>query len=359
MYDNVPESPIVVSCDWFALSCMLAYPWNGHAFALPSGWTCVPCSSTAVWEHRFFFLDELGNKVATFLCTPKSPIIDARRAIVEIANMWLYDYDFKTICNDVLNAFPLSVEGLNRVDICGDFHMTEKKWQVVRGIEAGAMYLKGLRRGVFWWSTDNNSRVPHQISWGGRDSVFHWKLYYKYKELHEGGVESSKPYIENTWKSLGLTPKYVWRLEVSVTSSNCLEKTDGSGKVQPFEWYDERVQLFERLYRDKFVIRMNEGHKDRRNDAIVTFLLGDNGANKFIKHRSEPLSEKESNAERRVVCKMWKEFNDSEVKANDFLHSTIAEFLRSMFQFQRNINAVCRRFNITETEVYKALEIKD
>lgn len=353
------ESPTVVSVDWFALSCCLGKPYTGQTIVVPSGYSVLPCSGTAVWEYRFFIMDDVGNKVATILTKPKSPIIDARRAVVEIANPILYDYNFRKVTDMVCESLPMSIEGVNRVDLCGDFNMTDRHWQVVRGLEQGDMYLKGLRKGVVWFSADNGIRVPHQLNWGGKDSVFHWKLYYKYKELHEGGVSPSKPYIENMWRDLGLDVKHVWRLEVSITSSNSVEKADGGGRVEPFEWYDNRAELYKRIYSDKFIIRLDEGHKNKRLDGIVRFLSMDGDGGKFLKHKSDKDSIRESDCERRVVCKMWKEYQDGEVRANDFLHAAIGEFLRTMCQFERNVMAICRRFNLTETEVYKELEYMD
>lgn len=351
------RSNTLISCDWFALSCLLAHPYRGDAFALPSGWSCMLCSPTSVWQHRWFIMDDLGNKLATILATPRSPIIDARRAVVEIANPVLYSSNFRLITDAVCSALPMSIEGMNRVDLCGDFNMTNTLWQVVRGIEAGDLYLKGLRRGTCWWSSDNGRRVPHQISWGGRDSVFHWKLYNKYKELHEGGIESSKPYIERAWREAGLEPKCVWRLEVSVTSTNSVEKWDGEGKIQPFEWYDERVGIWTGLYCSKFIIRENMGHANKRYDPIVEFLYSNGEMSRFLKHKTKAETERESDVERRVVCKMWKEFQEGDVRANTFLMNAIGEFLRTMCQFERNINAICRRFNLDRSVVMNELEL--
>lgn len=351
------RSQVVVSCDWFALSCMLAHPYRGEAFALPSGWSSLVCGSTSVWQHRWFIMDDLGNKLATILATPRSPIIDARRAVVEIANPVLYSAEFRSITDAVLSALPLSVEGINRVDLCGDFNMTENLWQVVRGLEGGDYYLKGLRRGVVWWSADNGRRVPHQISWGGRDSVFHWKLYNKYKELHEAGLDSAKPYIESMWQACGLDVKHVWRLEVSVTSTNSVERWDGGGRIQPFEWFDERVPIWSGIYCSKFVIRENQGHANKRYDPVVEFLMSQGETERFLKHKAPSERDRESSVERRVVCKMWKEFQDGEVRANTFLWSAIGEFLRTMCQFERNVNAICRRFNLSRTDVFKELDI--
>lgn len=356
-YSDVSESNVIVSCDWFALSCVLGHPYDGRAFDVPCGWSVVECGGTAVWKYRWFVMDDLGNKVATILTSPKSSIIDERRAVVEIANQWLYSEDFRAITDRVLSVYPMSVDGLNRVDLCGDFNMTARQYQVYRMLQDGSAYLKGIRRGADWHEWKRRAKDAHQQSWGGKDSVFHWKMYYKYKELHEGGIESSKPYIEKMWEDNGLDVKHVWRLEVSVSSSNSLEKTDGTGKVLPFEWYDSRVEIYNRLYRDKFVIRENMGHADARHDPIVHFFrLADDGEGKMIKHRGNAMTERESDCERRVVCKMWKEFRDNEVRANDYLVSAIRDFLVQMFQLEYNVSAVCRRFNLSKSEVIHAVE---
>lgn len=353
------SNDVIVSVDWFALSCCLARPYAGQELVVPAGWSVLPCSGTAVWQFRWFIMDELGNKVATILTRPKSPIIDARRAVVEIANPVLYSARFRWVVDRVCETLPMSIEGMNRVDLCGDFEMSMDRWQVVRGLEDGIMYLKGLRRGVVWWSADNGVRYPHQISWGGRDSVFHWKVYYKYKELHEAGVESEKPYIEAMWREFGLEPKNVWRLEVSITSCGSIEKSDGSGKFMPFEWYEKRSEIYERIYRQRFVVRHFEGHSNKRYDPVVKFLMGVDNAAKFVSRKKVDNEDMESSVERRVVCKMWKEYCDGEVRANAFLHASIGEFLRTMCQFERNINAICRRFNVSRGDVFAELSLAE
>lgn len=361
IYEDVRESPAVVSVDWFALSCMLSHPYDGRPFVVPAGWSVVECTSTAVWHCRYFIMDNEGNKVATILTKPKSSIIDERRAVIEIANQWLYHEDFRKIVDMVLESYPMDVTGLNRVDLCADFNMTARQYSIFRMLQDGTAYLKGVRRGADWHEWKRRIKDAHQQSWGGRDSVFHWKMYYKYKELHEGGVESSKPYIEAMWRAEGLDVKHVWRLECSVTSSNSLEKVDGSGRLGVFDWYDKRAEIFSSLYNDKFVIRENQGHKDARHDPILYFFLrdeGDIGEGKMLRHGAAN-SLRESDSERRVVCKMWKEFRDDEVRANDFLVSNIREFLVSMCQKASCVNAICRRFNLSESEVISILQNPD
>lgn len=348
-----PHAEGVVSCDWFGVSCMLGAPYDGRRLQVPPDWIVQECSSTAVWMFRWFILDRQGNKVATVLAQPKSPIIDQRRALVEIANRWLYYDSFPQVLDIVLCCLPMKPTGMNRVDLCCDFEMTQARWSVFRLLEDGRAYLKGLRKGVVWWSNDGRSRVPHQISWGGKDSKFHWKIYYKYKELHEGGVESTKPYIEELWRMVGMDPKMVWRCEVSVSDGNGLTETGTDKPVPYYQWWHRRVELFCRIYGDRFVVREHQGHKDSRHDPVLRFL--NVGGTKVLQHKLRSDHEVESDVERRIVCKLWKEFTDSEVRCNDFAMEGLREHIAYMFQRARNVAVVARRFGLTEPQVLKCL----
>lgn len=345
----------VVSVDWWAMSCKLGRPFDGSPLVLPGGWQSLEMSSTTVWKTRIYILDADGNKVATFLTNPHSKdTISPDRAIIEIANDILYRSDFQAVSNVVANIFPMSIEGLNRVDLCCDFEMAERQWQIFRLLEDGQAELKGLKRGVVWWTKDKNSRIPHQISWGGKESVFHWKCYWKWKELHEGGVGCTKPYIEKMWASHNMRLRSVWRLEVSIAGTNNVRQVADQRKIPLWDWYIHRGDIFSNLYADKFVVRQNLGHADKRNDPKLYFL--DIIGEKQCAHNKSVDGERESDAERRVVCKMWKEWQDGEVRANSFLEQGIREFLMYMFQKESNVKAICRRFKLTNTEVLNAFE---
>lgn len=348
------ESPVLVSLDWFSLSVELPRPWSKeNTFALPEGWQVLDMPPTAVWQKRYFVMDWEGNKLATFLTVPRSPIIAANRGVLEVANPVLYSTEFEYYLDAILNITSMNITGVQRADLCGDFAMTRRLWSIVRGFEDGQNYLKGLRRGVVWWCSDCGRRVPHQVSWGGMDSVFHWKLYWKYKELHEGGSPvPSKPYIEEMWRMANLTPQTMWRLEVSVTDTNRVVQPDGT-HIGVRDWWRLRGELYRKIVMDKFVVREFQGHKDRRRDPIVVFFDFEKEG-KFLRHKGSSRAV-ESEAERRVVCKMWKEFTDGEVRCNQFLLDGIRDFLMYMFSQERNIQAVMRRFNLTHTDVMKAL----
>lgn len=341
---------IVVNVDWYACSVVFSQiPDERRRFRLPLGWQQVLLEGTNVWRLRWFLLDVEGNKICTVLAAPRSPIIDARRGLIEIANQWLYREDVLDVLDMCLDSAQCVVDGLNRVDLCGDFEMTDARWATVKALEVGEAYLKGLRKGVVWWSSSAGTRVPHQLSWGGIDSTYRWKLYNKYKELHEGGNACSKPYIEEAWIRAGLVPQKVWRLEVSVCSTNGIERMNGEGRFHYTDWFNQCSDIYEGLYKQKFVVRINAGHKDKRNDPVVKFLDIE-GQVRYVKGAAAK-REIESDCQRRVVCKMWKEAKDIEVRANDFLRAGIRDFLLYMLQEQRNVQAICRRFGLTETEV--------
>lgn len=320
---------MVVSVDWFSLSCEMASPWDGAALKLPPLWSWRDGGRTAVWSHRLLVFNSDGIKVATLLCCPHSPVIPAGSVLVEIANLWLYYDSFLCVVDVVLSCLPLAVRGVNRVDLACDFEMNSELWQVVRCLEDGSAYVKALRRGVVWWSSNLDSRLPHQLSWGGKDSCFKWKLYYKYKELHEGGENvCSKPYIEELWRACGLVVSRVWRLEVSMTDVNRLVLSDGRSVIAPLDWWVSRADIFSCIYADKFVVRLRGDGRDRRSDPVLRFL--DIRGDKMLWHAHGADVERFSDPRRRIVWKLWMEWRDVEVQGDKWLRGELKATLMSM-----------------------------
>lgn len=338
-------SSIFVSVDWYSLSChMMEF---GRAPFLPVGWVCQDMGRTAVWGQRKYIMNTEGVKVGTILFEPISPIIKADRAVIEVSNQFLYRQDFHAMLDILLSVYPIAVDSVQRVDICADFEMLPARWEIAKMLEDGRAYLKGVRRGVCWWGKEDRNRKPHQLSWGGKDSTFKWKLYNKHKELWEGG-QCSKPYIEDMWRTRGLDVTKVWRLEASITGVKGLDNSLFD-VLDYREWFDRCVSIFNNIYADKFVVREDQGHKDRRDDDKLVFL--DIFGEKVLTHRKGKNSELESDCERRIVTKLWKEFTDGEVRCNDFAMEGLRNHLLYMFQKSSNVAAVCRRFKLTEREV--------
>ena len=361
-YTSVGKPVALVSCDWLALSVMFSQAPKGVQWQLRDGWKMLPQSPTAVWAQRWFIMDADGNKVATVLCEPRSPIIDARRAVIEIANRWLYICNLEELVDYICNITPMAITGVNRIDLCCDFEMDESKWQVIRMLESSEAYVKALRQAVVWYQTlsvddpvagKRTMKVPHCLSWGGHASTFKWKVYYKWLELQQAQPESKKEYIVDMWRQGGLNPEVVWRCEVSITRANGLCRTDGSG-LKPLDWFRERVRLWQDIFSDKFVVRMNEGHVDKRNDSVVTFL-GVDGC-KAIRHALPRGERAESDPEKRLTCKLWKELQQGDTQCSSLALAVTREALRQLVQCEGNMWVLQRVYGVGVEDVMKALE---
>lgn len=352
----------VVSCDWFSLSCMLAAPRDEKPLVAPAGWHCLLQSPTAVWAERWFVLDGDGNKVATILCVPRSPIIDCKRCVVEIANRWLYFDDFHSVVDRVLGIVPMAITGLNRVDLCCDFEMSDERYRTYKALAAGDAYVKALRSGAVWWQDIpigkagdglGLERVPHCLTFGGHDSVLKWKVYYKWLELHQAPPEAKKPYIVDMWRAMGFSERHVWRCEVSVNGSNSLRDLM-QRPILPFEWYDDRVRLFCDIYTDKFVVRKNEGHKDKRNDKVLPFLQVD--GHRSVRHALPYSSRDDSDPERRMTCKLWKELMQADTQCNSVLTGVIKRSLMELLQRPNNVWVLQRVYDVDIQTIAEAIE---
>lgn len=352
VYTSVTTGRGVVSCDWFGMSCKLGHPIDSETLPMPSGWQCLTMSPTAVWGRRWFILDEFGNKVATFLASPRTPKIPANSCNVQIANRWLYYDDFRDVCDRVCGVVPMAVCGLNRIDLCCDFEMTPALYSTYLALAKKDASLKALRESVSWWKDirtsddDSNHRresVPNQVNWGGKDSTFKWKVYYKWLELETAPPEDKKPWITELWKSQGFSERHVWRVEVSISNSNSLRRLDGT-KILPFEWFDDRVRLFQDIYADKFVVRRNEGHADRRNDEILPFL--EVSGCKALKHALPSNFRDDSDPEKRLTCKLWQELNAGDTKCNKDLVEMLRGNLQQLLQKDSNVWIIERMYGV-------------
>ena len=316
----------LVSCDWLALSCML--PTDYPRPSLPRGWRLEPQSQTAVWSVREYLLDERGAKVATYLRRPKQSWLNGRRMVIEIANEWLYNKLILNVVETCLGIYQCEVTGMPRFDLSLDAEVNSDMWEVVEGLLSGSIYKTSTQTGVIWWYTEGVKRMPQQLSWGAPESTFHWKLYYKWRELWQDGA-CSKPYIVDAWRQLGMEENKVWRLEVSVTDSPRLNVQDGDTK-RKLTWEDvliRRVPLFLDLYQHRFVLRRKEGKSNvSRNQRV--YLWGLEDMIKLVSY-APPESRRATDAERRLLRKLYKEYTQRDKSATviEVLEQSIGRLL--------------------------------
>lgn len=351
----------VVSCDWFTLSSQLTHPRDGSPIVPPKGWNVLPMAPTAVWGERYFVMDSEGNKVATILCNPRTPKIANTSCNVQIANRYLYYDDFEANCDRVCDMLPMAIHGLNRVDLCCDFEMTPELYKTYMALATKKARIKALHDSVVWWKTlptnmlgdgEKLREIPNQINWGGQDSTFKWKIYYKWLELATAPAEEKKPWIIDLWNRMGFSEKHVWRCEVSITKPNSLCKKKGV-KIKAYEWYNDRVRLFSDLYTDKFVVRENQGHADRRNDRRLPFL--EIVGKKSIRHAMPSLLREGSDPEKRLTCKLWQELVSGDTQCNEELVSMIQSSLGELLQRPSNVWVIQRMYNVDIETIANAI----
>lgn len=273
------KSGLIQSTDWFALSIVLD---DDLPKENPVGHTWVVYEhGTPVWAYRAALFNEYGEKVLTLLAKPKSTsFLNPRSALVEIANEWLYHGIGVGKALDLLYlCCPFNIVGLSRLDLCMDFQPTPAQAEIIKGLATKKYYVTGKQNDVEFCSTPRADWVPpvwrgwcpHQLSWGHKTTQVKWKLYYKSKELRDNGQGwFDKPYIVDGWRHYGLDENNVWRLEVSMKDCNSLLK---NGDVVNYQrWATDEMSIFTSMYCGRFVIRENQGHKDKTNDKIVPFL---------------------------------------------------------------------------------------
>lgn len=361
VYERVGSDIGLVSCDWYTVSAKLAHVRVGEPIVLPLPFLSVRLTATAVWDERWIVYDGTGNKVLTFLCSPRTPKIPPLSCQVQVANRYLYNGLFHDVLDMFSDAVPMSFSGVARVDFCCDFEMDAKKYSVLSRLACRKAYVKALKSGVIWWKSSNEfvrfdgsalGSVPHDLSWGSPQSVFKWKVYWKALELKEALPEDKKPYISDMWGAAGFRKECVWRIEVSVSDSNRLVGPDGK-KVLPVHWYDERVSLFRSLYSSKFEIRLDQNHVDKRNDKTLTFI--ELHSPKLLSFLRKDGGCDDSDPERRAVCKFWQELRQPEVQANRPLADIYRTNLACLLEKPTNLWALKHIYEVTEDDVYQAI----
>lgn len=282
-----------LSCDWLALSLRLLSPVG----AAPEGHKWAFYSPTATWMSRWCLYNDYGEKVLTLLFQPRSgSVIKADRALLEIANEWLYHgLGISGVLALLSQSVEFGIMGISRLDLACDFEPSMEQHDTIIDLYQGRCRVAGKLNGNGWWSTINNKKLspmwqswcPHDMNWGHKTSDVKWKLYYKTKELRDeaGGQGYSKPYIVDRWREFGLDETNVWRLEVSIKNCN---NFDYKGDKLTFDRFmHDTVDIYKALYNSRFKVQRNEGHKDKSNDTVVEFLPIGRCRDAFKVHRED------------------------------------------------------------------------
>lgn len=283
------ENPLgIINCDWLAFSVRLmetSKERDNHAFTFrqPKGYRLIEYTGTNIYRRRLILYHSSGRKVLTLLCEPHSRVIDRLAMLVEVANEYLYT-GYAFMLGLVNEIHPCLFLCLSRFDLCCDFVATSDRLRLIRQLSTNEAYVQGKKDGSSFHNYTSEDtgieRTNRQQSWGSKHSNIKWKVYNKSLEIFEidkqGHRTCDKPYIAAEWQRAGWDVLKVWRIEVSISPAAKFQfygkRLNWNLAINGFEITD----LFVSLYMTRFVVRLNQGHRDKSNDKRV-HLLADLG----------------------------------------------------------------------------------
>lgn len=276
---------LVRNLDWLAFSIKLIptpEERTSGTFSMkcPQGYKLFSLNGTNIYKNRAILYNKGGQKVLTLLWHPHSKMLPFDTCLVEVANEFLYSslvwlYETLGKCHQYVFS------NLSRVDICCDFSPDQRQAKIIDDLANNKCYVAGKREGSMFHTFSQDSpkvgRIAHCISWGSKRSNIKWKLYNKTKEIFifdDGGNRyCTKPYIVEAWERVGIDKENAWRLEVSI---NPASKFEMFGEVLHLRHLINKAffvdELFDAMYTNRFVIRKNEGKKDKSNNTRVHLL---------------------------------------------------------------------------------------
>lgn len=284
--------PYVLSCDWFAFSCLSTWAEAKGYYPEKTIQTKKDAVGFPVFErdqvaalfrevHRegkTAFIERRVGDVITFshyefrVCESLERHINyncavrvvyngidichlfysekrnpgSNRCIAKVANSLLYTKDWPSIFTDCLRACGWRWVAVNRLDLCCDFNYFANGRLPALFVND---YLRKptrdrpsfIRRGSNKWRAVGERTIKANmidtLSWGTRDSPVQVNLYNKTKELLE---VHNKPWIQAKWEQNGLKSgkddagkmHYVWRVEFSLNpSAIAFRKKDRSSVI--------------------------------------------------------------------------------------------------------------------------------
>ena len=266
-----------INCDWLQFSVTLSS--FEPEFLCPDGYRLEITQGNNIFEHRAILSDLNGEKILTLLWKPYSSVLDPLCMTVQVANRYLYGYNFGNVMDLVNQITPCHFNSMGRIDICCDFQINTPKLIMIKQLATGKQYVERKQEGANWWHQTQSDGYRHKqvhcLNWGSNKSEIKVKLYHKSRELGlVGGTEPEKPWIVEEWKRIGFDCQNVWRLEFSLSGAGQLRWNDELITLQNVASPSWLMRVFFDLYHTRFVTRRNAGmRKGHKNLDPQTHLL--------------------------------------------------------------------------------------
>lgn len=329
----------LTTCDWLSYSALMTLSDEERAtephLTEPPGYSLIEYPGTNMYKKRAILYDGNGEKVMTLLWMPHSRIIDGNSLFVEVANPLLYSGQYRATPELLQQIHPCTWQSLSRLDIATDFQPSLQQWQVIEMLNSGSVYVQGKQDGGQFhnWNLAEKyvKRTPRELTWGSKASQVRWKLYNKTGEIWQQGTDGrkwcTKPYIAEWWRINGLdTDRDTWRLEVSIMSSGQLQWRGHRLNWETAADPEALTGLYYDLYKTRMVMRLNEGHANKRYDHTVEFLTAPDGDINRIS-KSAPAKELTKVAYAPTIRQLVRELERPEVEINPAIHTPLLHTL--------------------------------
>lgn len=325
-----------LSVDWLSLTLSLRSPVG----SAPADHSWCRYDGTNVWASRWCLFNEYGEKVFTLLFQPKSRLLSPDSALFEVANEWLYHGVGINGCLRLLeHVCSFTIKGVSRVDLAVDFTPSDEQASIIRRLATGECYVAGKRNRVPWYQTISDDfypmrwqgEVPYNQSWGHKTSDVRWKIYFKTKELRDEakGKGWSKPYIVDMWREVGLDERDAWRCEVSIHNANGFTCFG-----QPLSFHElmhgNISNIFSAIYSSRFIIRVNQGHKDKTNDEEVELIPVSRVKRAFKVRRDEVVAE--HNSSLTLLRHLIADVQTEQVMVNEVVREGVLELIGTLLE---------------------------
>lgn len=271
---------VIYSVDWLQYSVVTAD--DEPELYCPDGFRVEVMSGNNIFRYRAIVTDGHGRKWLTLLWSPYSRVLNPRLMTVQVGNELLYSSAINESWRVLQQVVECRFNSMGRLDLCGDFPITDEQLETVKQLNSGHYYVQGKHEGSSWWhhtTADGSTAYRKQMhcqTWGSPKSEIKVKLYHKSREqgmLCEN-PQPDKPYIVANWVDAGWDVRRVWRLEFSMSTSGQLQwdrKPITLEQVSSCEWC---ASVFRGLYGRRFVVRENQGRRTAKHnsDRVVDFL---------------------------------------------------------------------------------------
>lgn len=276
MYFNYNSNTYTCNLDWLQYSVHLAE--TDPTILCPEGYRLEICQGNNIFEHRAIVYDQRGGKFLTLLWSPYSKVLPANLMTCQVANEYLYlsgegvKWSFEVLQQIVDCTF----NAIGRVDICLDWVADDDRLRFLKHLNSGHYYAQRKAEGSTWWHEVGNSKQVHCLTWGSQKSEIKVKIYNKSREqgVLNDTAEPEKPWIINEWKEAGMDVSKVWRLEFSIAGAGQLRWNGEAISLEQLQDESWLLQVLLECYTNRFVTRINQGHRNgHHNDDARVWLL--------------------------------------------------------------------------------------